>query len=165
VESRGYFVLLWIFREGGGFSLKPAPDVFFLLQGLDIGKTLQLSLRKGRGIILILLFVMKLNRYKKEREEKEREGLKMDSIKINLDEKIEIKIEDDLFNDFFTKKCLEAKDAVISAYEIYMAFVDLYTENIGSKYPSGTWLGKQLIKKYTKKKVNGRIVWLGIGLL
>ena len=89
----------------------------------------------------------------------------MDSIKINLDEKIEIKIEDDLFNDFFTKKCLEAKDAVISAYEIYMAFVDLYTENIGSKYPSRTWLGKQLIKKYTKKKVNGRIVWLGIGLL
>jgi hypothetical protein len=117
---------LWINREGGGFSLKPVPDVFFLLQGLDIGKTLQLSLRKGWGIILILLFVMKLNRYKKEREEKEREGLKMDSIKINLDEKI---------------------------------------ENIGSRCPTGTWLGNQLIKKYTKKKVNGRIVWLGIGLL
>ncbi len=71
---------------------------------------------------------------------------------------------EDVLADFIEECCLREDGAKGKANELYKRYVTWYHENIGEKERTGTWFGKQLRQKFSKTKVNGCVVYHGIGL-
>ena len=71
---------------------------------------------------------------------------------------------EDVLADFIEECCFREDGAKGRAKELYQRYVAWYHENVGEKERTGTWFGKQLRQKFPKTKVNGCVVYHGIGL-
>ncbi len=71
---------------------------------------------------------------------------------------------EDVLADFIEECCFREDGAKGKGNELYQRYVTWYHENIGEKERTGTWFGKQLRQKFSKTKVNGCVVYHGIGL-
>jgi len=72
--------------------------------------------------------------------------------------------DEDLLADFIDECCIREPGAKEKAAILYVAFVEWYHSNIGSKEPTGTWFGKKLSEKYDKSKYAGCNMYHGIAL-
>jgi len=71
---------------------------------------------------------------------------------------------EDVLADFIDECCFKEDGAKEKANQLYKRYVAWYHDNIGEKERTGTWFGKQLKQKFKKTKVNGCVVYHGIGL-
>ncbi len=75
------------------------------------------------------------------------------------------RLDEDLVADYIYECCdIGDPNAEEAATALYGRFSEWYKSNIGPKPRSGTWFGKQLGKKYEKRKSNGRVIYQGIAL-
>jgi len=72
--------------------------------------------------------------------------------------------DEDLLADFIEDCCVLEPVVVTGSTEIYRAFEAWYLENVGSKTPSQNWLGKQLRRRFERKKIDGRHCYVGIAI-
>lgn len=72
---------------------------------------------------------------------------------------------EDVLADFIEECCLREDGVKGKANELYKRYVAWYHDNVGEKERSVTWFGKQLRQKFNKTRVNGCVVYHGIGLL
>lgn len=86
----------------------------------------------------------------------------LDPPPIVLQETESYRRDEDLLADFIEDRCVLEPVVVGSSTEIYRAFEAWYLENVGSKTPSQNWLGKQLRRRFERKKIDGRHCYVGI---
>lgn len=86
----------------------------------------------------------------------------LDPPKVVTDAVSEYRRDEDLLSDFIEDRCVLEPVVVGGSTEIYHAFEDWYTENVGSKVPTQNWLGKQLRRRFEKVKRDGRNCYRGI---